>query len=286
MNDILAKSLLRKFYRAKDEPGQHKEILGIENLNKVVLVDQSPIGRTPRSNPATYTGAFTHIRDILTKTKEARVRGYSAGRFSFNVKGGRCEACEGQGVKKVEMYFLPDIYVECEECRGKRYNKEVLEITYKDKNIADILAMTVEEAMEFFKNIPGLYEKMKTLKEVGLSYVELGQSATSLSGGEAQRIKLATELSKKGTGRTLYILDEPTTGLHFEDIKKLIAVLSGLVEKGNTVLVIEHNIDFIKSAEWLIDLGPEGGDGGGQIIGEGTPAEIKKNKKSYTAKYL
>jgi len=286
INDILAKSLLRKFYRAKDEPGKHKEILGIENLNKVVLVDQSPIGRTPRSNPATYTGAFSYIRDIFTKTKEARVRGYSAGRFSFNVKGGRCEACEGQGQKKVEMYFLPDIYVECEECHGKRYNKEVLEITYKDKNIAEILEMTVEEAMEFFKNIPGLYEKLKTLKEVGLSYVELGQSATSLSGGEAQRIKLATELSRKGTGRTLYILDEPTTGLHFDDIKKLISVLRNLVLKGNTVIVIEHNINFIGSTDYVIDLGPEGGEGGGQIVAEGTPQEIAKNKKSYTGKYL
>ncbi len=286
VNDILAKSLLRKFYRAKDEPGKHKEILGIENLNKVVLVDQSPIGRTPRSNPATYTGAFSYIRDIFTKTKEARVRGYSAGRFSFNVKGGRCEACEGQGQKKVEMYFLPDIYVECEECHGKRYSKEVLEIAYKDKNIAEVLEMTVEEAMEFFKNIPGLYEKMKTLKEVGLSYVSLGQSATSLSGGEAQRVKLATELSRKGTGRTLYILDEPTTGLHFDDIKKLISVLAGLVEKGNTVLVIEHNLDLIKNSDWLIDLGPEGGDAGGNIVAEGTPADIAKIKNSYTGKYL
>ena len=286
VNDILAKFLLKKFYRAKDEPGGHKEILGIENINKVVLVDQSPIGRTPRSNPATYTGAFSYIRDIFTKTKEARIRGYSAGRFSFNVKGGRCEACEGQGQKKVEMYFLPDIYVECEECRGKRYSKEVLEIDYKGKNIADILSMTVEESMEFFKNIPGLYEKMRTLKEVGLSYVELGQAATSLSGGEAQRVKLATELSKKGTGRTLYILDEPTTGLHFDDIKKLIAVLMGLVDKKNTVLIIEHNIDFIKCADWILDLGPEGGEAGGEIVAEGTPEDISKNKKSYTGKYL
>jgi len=286
VNDILAKSLLKKFYRAKEEPGAHKEILGTENLNKIVLVDQSPIGRTPRSNPATYTGAFSHIRDIFTKTKEARVRGYSAGRFSFNVKGGRCEACEGQGQKKVEMYFLPDIYVECEECRGKRYSKEVLEVSYKDKNIAEVLEMTVEEALEFFKNIPGLYEKLKTLKEVGLSYVELGQSATSLSGGEAQRVKLATELSRKGTGRTLYILDEPTTGLHFDDIKKLIFVLSGLVEKGNTVIVIEHNLDLIKNSDWVIDLGPEGGDKGGEIVAEGIVQEIKMSKKSYTAKYL
>jgi excinuclease ABC subunit A len=286
VNDILAKVLLKKFYRAKDEPGQHKEILGIENLNKVVLVDQSPIGRTPRSNPATYTGAFSYIRDIFTKTKEARVRGYDAGRFSFNVKGGRCEACEGQGQKKVEMYFLPDIYVDCEECHGKRYNKEVLEIDYKGKNIANVLDMTVEEAMEFFKNIPGLYEKMKTLKEVGLSYVELGQAATSLSGGEAQRVKLATELSRKGSGKTLYILDEPTTGLHFDDIKKLISVLRNLVEKGSTVLVIEHNLDLIKNADWIIDLGPEGGDRGGEIIAQGAPKDIAKNKKSYTGKYL
>jgi len=286
VNDILAKSLLKKFYRAKDEPGKHKELLGIENLNKVVLVDQSPIGRTPRSNPATYTGAFSYIRDIFTKTKEARVRGYGAGRFSFNVKGGRCEACEGQGQKKVEMYFLPDIYVECEECHGKRYNKEVLEITYKDKNIADVLELTVEEAMEFFKNIPGLYEKLKTLKEVGLSYIELGQSATSLSGGEAQRVKLSTELSRKATGKTLYILDEPTTGLHFDDIKKLISVLKNLVDRGNTVLTIEHQIDFIKCADWIVDLGPEGGDKGGEIVAEGTPAEIAKNKNSYTGKYL
>jgi excinuclease ABC subunit A len=286
VNDILAKALLKKFYRAKDEPGKHKEILGTENVNKIVLVDQSPIGRTPRSNPATYTGAFSYIRDIFTKTKEARVRGYGPGRFSFNVKGGRCEACEGQGQKKVEMYFLPDIYVECEECHGKRYNKEVLEITYKDKNISEVLSMTVEEAMEFFKNIPGLYEKLKTLKEVGLSYAELGQPATSLSGGEAQRIKLAAELSRKGTGKTLYILDEPTTGLHFEDIKKLVSVLRSLVEKGNSVLTIEHNMDFIKCADFIIDLGPEGGDEGGQIIAEGSPQEIAKNKKSYTGKYL
>lgn len=286
INDILAKSLLKKFYRAKDEPGEHKEILGIENLNKVVLVDQSPIGRTPRSNPATYTGAFSHIRDIFLKTKEARLRGYSAGRFSFNVKGGRCEACEGQGQKKVEMYFLPDIYVECQECQGKRYNKEVLEVEYKGKNIADVLEMTVEEATEFFEDIPGLYEKMKTLKEVGLSYIKLGQSAISVSGGEAQRIKLSTELSKKSTGKSLYILDEPTTGLHSHDIKKLVWVLKGLVEKGNTVVMIEHNVDCIKNTDWCIDLGPEGGDKGGNIVAEGTPSDIAKNKNSHTGKYL
>jgi excinuclease ABC subunit A len=286
VSDIVARALLRKFYRAKDEPGKHKELTGIENINKVVLVDQSPIGRTPRSNPATYTGAFAYIRDIFTKTKEARIRGYGPGRFSFNVKGGRCESCEGQGHKKVEMYFLPDVYVECEVCQGKRYNKEVLEITYKDKNIAEVLDMTVEEGMEFFKNIPGLFQKLKTLKEVGLSYVELGQAATSLSGGEAQRVKLATELSRRDTGKTLYILDEPTTGLHFEDIKKLISVLKSLVEKGNTVLTIEHSVDFIANADWVIDLGPEGGEGGGQIIAQGTPADVAKSKKSETGKYL
>jgi len=286
MNDILAKALLKKFYRAKEEPGKHESISGIEFLNKVVLVDQSPIGRTPRSNPVTYTGAFNYIRDIFTKTKEAKIRGYQAGRFSFNVKGGRCEACEGQGVKKIEMYFLPDIYIDCEECKGQRFNQETLSIEYRGKNISQVLEMTIEEALELFKNIPGLYPKLKTLSEVGLGYIQLGQSATSLSGGEAQRIKLASELSKKATGKTLYILDEPTTGLHMEDIKKLLYVLKELVNKGNTVLVIEHNLDVIKNADWIIDLGPEGGDGGGYIVGEGTPAEIKKNKKSYTGKYL
>lgn len=286
VSDILARSLLRIFYRAKEEPGSHKEILGIEHINKVVLVDQSPIGRTPRSNSATYTGAFSHIRNLFTQTKEARVRGYSAGRFSFNVKGGRCEACEGQGVKKVEMYFLPDIYVECEECRGKRYSKEVLEIDYKGKNISDVLKLTIEEAAEFFKNVPGIYDKTKTLKEVGLSYIELGQAATSLSGGEAQRIKLASELSRRDTGKTLYILDEPTTGLHFEDIKKLVSVLRNLVDKGNTVIVIEHNLSFIAVSDWIIDLGLEGGEKGGKIIAEGIPEDVLKNKASYTAKYL
>ncbi len=286
VSDILARALLKDFYRAKEEPGFHKEILGKENINKVVLIDQSPIGRTPRSNPATYTGAFSFIRDIFTKTKEARIRGYGPGRFSFNVKGGRCEACEGQGQKKVEMFFLPDIYVECEECKGKRYNKEVLEIDYRGKNISDILDLTIEEALEFFKNIPGIYEKMKTLKEVGLSYIQLGQAATSLSGGEAQRIKLSTELSRRDTGKTLYILDEPTTGLHFEDIKKLVSVLKNLVDKGNTVLTIEHNTDFISCADYLIDMGPEGGEGGGQIVAQGTPFEVARNKKSYTGRYL
>jgi len=286
MNDILAKALMRKFYKAKGEPGEYKEILGIEHLNKAVLVDQSPIGRIPRSNPATYTGAFSYIRDLLSKTKEARVRGYSPGRFSFNVKGGRCEACEGQGQIKIEMYFLPDVYQQCSECKGKRFNQETLLVEYKGKNIAEVLEMTVEEAFSFFKNIPGLYQKLKTLNEVGLGYVELGQPAPSLSGGEAQRVKLATELSRKATGNTLYILDEPTTGLHPDDIKKLLYVLKELVGRGNTVLVIEHNLDIIKNSNWVIDLGPEGGEAGGYIVAEGKPSEIIKNKKSYTGRYL
>jgi excinuclease ABC subunit A len=286
VNDVLARALLKKFYRAKDEPGKFEEFLGIENLNKVVLVDQSPIGRTPRSNPATYTGVFAYIRGLFAKTREARIKGYGQGRFSFNVKGGRCEACEGQGQIKVEMYFLPDIYVECQECKGRRYNKEALEIEYKGKNIAQVLEMTIEEAMEFFKNILGIFQKLKTLHEVGLSYIELGQPAPALSGGEAQRVKLAAELSKKATGKTLYILDEPTTGLHPDDIKKLLFVLRELVTRGNTVLTVEHNLSFICSSDYVIDLGPEGGDKGGFIIAEGTPPEIIKNKKSYTGKYL
>ncbi len=286
MNDILAKALMKKFYRTKEEPGEYKEILGTEFLNKIVLVDQSPIGRTPRSNPATYTGAFSYIRDLFAKTKEARIRGYQPGRFSFNVKGGRCEACEGQGVKKIEMYFLPDVYVQCSECKGKRFNKETLSIEYKGKNISQVLEMTVEEALEFFKAIPGLYEKLKTLNEVGLGYIQLGQPAPSLSGGEAQRVKLATELSRKATNKSLYILDEPTTGLHPDDIKKLIFVLKSLVDKGNTVLIIEHNLDVIKNADWIIDLGPEGGEEGGYIVAQGSPFDIMKNKKSYTGKYL
>jgi len=286
MNDILARALLKRFYRAKEEPGAHEAILGIENLNKAVLVDQSPIGRTPRSNPATYTSCFTHIRDLFTKTKEARVRGYRAGRFSFNVKGGRCEACEGQGVKKIEMYFLPDVYVECEECHGKRFNKETLSIEYKGKNIADVLEMTVEDALKFFQPIQAIFQKLKTLNEVGLGYIQLGQSAPSLSGGEAQRVKLADELSKKATGKTLYILDEPTTGLHPDDIKKLVFVLRGLVDKGNTVITIEHNLDLIKNSDWILDLGPEGGEKGGYIIAQGSPKEISKIKKSCTGQYL
>jgi len=286
MNDILAKALMKRFYNSKEEPGEYDKILGIENLDKAILVDQSPIGRTPRSNPATYTGAFSFIRNLFAQTKEARIRGWGPGRFSFNVKGGRCEACQGQGVKKIEMYFLPDIYVVCDECKGKRFNKETLQIEYKGKNISDILEMTVEETLAFFKNIPGLFLKLKTLFDVGLGYIQLGQSATSLSGGEAQRVKLATELSKKATGETLYILDEPTTGLHPDDIKKLILVLKKLVEKGNTILIIEHNLDVIKNADWIIDLGPEGGEKGGYIVAQGSLAKLIKNKKSFTASYL
>jgi excinuclease ABC subunit A len=286
MNDILAKALMKKFYNSKEELGEHDEILGTDNLNKVVLVDQSPIGRTPRSNPATYTGAFTYIRNLFVQLREAKIRGYSAGRFSFNVKGGRCEVCQGQGQIKIEMYFLPDVYVQCSECKGKRFNRETLAVEYKGKNIAEVLEMTVEEALIFFKNIPGLNQKLETLNDVGLGYIELGQPATSLSGGEAQRIKLATELSKKATGNTLYILDEPTTGLHPDDIKKLVLVLKKLVQKGNTVLIIEHNLDVIKNADWIIDLGPEGGEKGGEIICEGSPWDITRNKKSYTGKYL
>jgi len=286
MNDILAKALMRKFYNSKEESGQHEAILGTEHLNKVVLVDQSPIGRTPRSNPATYTGAFTYIRILFSKTKEARIRGYKPGRFSFNVKGGRCEVCQGQGQIKIEMYFLPDIYIDCQECKGQRYNKETLSIKYKGKNIAEVLEMTVEEALKFLKNIPPLFRKLKTLNDVGLGYLELGQPAPSLSGGEAQRVKLATELSKKATGKTLYILDEPTTGLHPDDIKRLVLVLRRLVDRGNTVLIIEHNLDVIKNTDWVIDLGPEGGEEGGDIVATGTPSEISKNKKSYTGEYL
>ena len=286
VNDILAKALLKYFYGSRENPGAHREIKGIENLDKVVVVDQSPIGRTPRSNPATYTGAFAFIREIFSKTREARSRGYKAGRFSFNVKGGRCEVCEGQGVKKIEMYFLPDIYVECEECQGTRYNKEALAIEYNGLNISQVLSLSIEEAVAFFKNIPQIKTRIETLNEVGLGYMKLGQSATTLSGGEAQRVKLATELAKKGTGKTLYILDEPTTGLHFEDIRKLLVVLRALVEKGNSVLVIEHNLDVLKNADWVIELGPEGGDKGGRLIAEGTPEEIAKTKNSITGEWL
>ena len=286
INDILAKSLLAKLHGAHTIPGAHRDITGIEHVNKAVVVDQSPIGRTPRSNPATYTGAFGVIRSIFSATPEARVRGYTPGRFSFNVKGGRCEVCEGQGVKKIEMYFLPDVYVECEECRGLRYSREALDIEYNGKNIAEVLDMTIEEAVEFFGPIPAIRQKFATLAEVGLGYMRVGQSAPTLSGGEAQRVKLATELSRRDTGSTLYILDEPTTGLHFDDIAKLLKVLKALVDKGNTVLVIEHNLDVLKNSDWIIDLGPEGGDRGGTLVAAGTPADIAKNKKSYTGQWL
>lgn len=286
MTDILAKALAQHFYKAKEVPGKHKEIRGLEHLDKVIVIDQSPIGRTPRSNPATYTGLFTYIRDLFTQVPEAKVRGYGPGRFSFNVQGGRCEACQGDGLVRIEMNFLPDVYVECEECGGKRYSPQVLEIHYKGKSIADVLNMTVEEAMNFFEHLPAIHQKLKTLCDVGLGYIHLGQSATTLSGGEAQRIKLATELSRRATGKTLYILDEPTTGLHFEDVKRLLAVLQRLVDKGNTVLVIEHNLDVIKSADWLIDMGPDGGDKGGMIVAEGTPKEVAKVAASHTGTFL
>lgn len=286
LNDILAKYLGSYFYDSQDEPGAFKKILGIDHIDKFINIDQSPIGRTPRSNPATYTGLFTPIRDLFAETKEAKMKGYSAGRFSFNVKGGRCEKCSGDGVIKVEMNFLPDVYITCEECKGKRYNREALEIHYNGKTIADVLEMTVDEGAVFFASIPSIKKKLETLSEVGLGYMHLGQNATTLSGGEAQRIKLATELSRASTGQTLYILDEPTTGLHFADVRRLVHVLNRLVEKGNTVVVIEHNLDMIKTADWIVDLGPEGGDKGGQVVAVGTPEEVAKVKGSYTGQYL
>jgi len=286
LNETLARALMRDFYNSREEPGKFTKIEGKENLKRVAIVDQSPIGRTPRSNPATYIGAFTYIRQLFSQIEEAKIRGYKPGRFSFNVKGGRCEACQGQGLKKIEMYFLPDIYVECEECKSKRYNKETLEIKYKDKNIAEVLEMTVDEALNFFRKIPGLERKLKTLKDVGLGYIQLGQSAPNLSGGEAQRVKLANELSKAESGDVLYILDEPTVGLHPDDIKKLLLVITRLRDRGNTIIVIEHNLDVIKNADWIIDLGPEGGDKGGYIIAEGPPEKIAKEKESYTGQYL
>ena len=284
--DVLFKALMKKIYKSKEEPGKHDKIEGIEYIDKVVMVDQSPIGRTPRSNPATYTGVFTPIRELFASLPEAKARGYRAGRFSFNVPGGRCEACEGNGYIKVEMQFLPDVYVPCEVCHGGRYNKETLEIKYKGKSIADVLEMSVKEAMAFFENIPEIKRKLKFLDDVGLGYIKLGQSATTLSGGEAQRVKLASELQKRGTGRTIYFLDEPTTGLHFADVQKLIDVLQRLVNQGNTVIIIEHNLDIIKSADYIIDLGPEGGEKGGYVVGTGTPEEIANNPNSYTGQYL
>ncbi|WP_163071069.1 excinuclease ABC subunit UvrA [Priestia flexa] len=286
VNDILHKTLAQKLHKAKSRAGEHKEIKGIEHLDKVIDIDQSPIGRTPRSNPATYTGVFDDIRDVFAQTNEAKVRGYKKGRFSFNVKGGRCEACRGDGIIKIEMHFLPDVYVPCEVCHGKRYNRETLEVKYKDHNISDVLDMTVEDALHFFENIPKIKRKLQTIYDVGLGYITLGQPATTLSGGEAQRVKLASELHRRSTGRTLYILDEPTTGLHIDDIARLLKVLQRLVENGDTVLVIEHNLDIIKAADYLIDLGPEGGDQGGQIVGTGTPEEVAEVKGSYTGKYL
>ncbi|MED1111881.1 excinuclease ABC subunit UvrA [Bacillus paramycoides] len=286
INEVLYKSLAQKLYKAKAKPGAHKEIKGLEQLDKVIDIDQSPIGRTPRSNPATYTGVFDDIRDVFAQTNEAKVRGYQKGRFSFNVKGGRCEACRGDGIIKIEMHFLPDVYVPCEVCHGKRYNRETLEVKYKDKNISEVLEMTIEDGVEFFANIPKIKRKLQTLVDVGLGYMKLGQPATTLSGGEAQRVKLASELHRRSTGRTLYILDEPTTGLHAHDIARLLEVLQRLVESGETVLVIEHNLDVIKTADYIVDLGPEGGDKGGQIVASGTPEQVVKEERSYTGKYL
>ena len=286
INEILYKKLANELNRARHPVGKHQEILGIENLDKVIDIDQSPIGRTPRSNPATYTGVFNDIRELYASTQDAKIRGYSASRFSFNVKGGRCEACQGDGINKIEMHFLPDIYVPCETCKGARYNRETLDVKYKGKSIYDVLEMTVEEGMNFFKNQQKIFRKLQTLYDVGLGYVKIGQPATTLSGGEAQRVKLSTELSKPATGKTIYILDEPTTGLHTADVHKLIDVLQRLVDKGNTVVVIEHNLDVIKVADYIIDLGPEGGDEGGKIVAKGTPEEVARVKKSYTGQYL
>ncbi|MDD5427564.1 MAG: excinuclease ABC subunit UvrA, partial [candidate division Zixibacteria bacterium] len=286
INETLYRILAKKFYNSRKTPLLYDRIEGLENIDKVINIDQSPIGRTPRSNPATYTGLFTPIRELFASLPEARVRGYSAGRFSFNVKGGRCETCQGDGIIKIEMHFLPDVYIPCEACKGKRYNRETLEITYKGRNISDILDMTVDEGLKFFENIPRIKSKLLTLANVGLGYIHLGQQATTLSGGEAQRVKLSTELSKVATGKTLYILDEPTTGLHFEDIRMLLKVLNELVDRGNTVLVIEHNLDVIKTADYIIDIGPEGGDEGGRIIVAGTPEEICRHHVSYTGQYL
>ena len=286
VNEIIYKRLAHDLNHALTIPGKHKAIKGIEQLDKVINIDQSPIGRTPRSNPATYTGLFDQIRDLFATTPDAKARGYKKGRFSFNVKGGRCEACSGDGIIKIEMHFLPDVYVPCEVCGGKRYNRETLDVKYKGKSIADVLDMTVEEALTFFENVPQIKRKVETLYNVGLSYIKLGQPSTTLSGGEAQRIKLATELSKRSTGRTIYILDEPTTGLHFADVHKLVEILQKLTDGGNTVLVIEHNLDVIKAADYIIDIGPEGGEKGGTVIAQGTPEEVAENQASYTGIYV
>lgn len=286
INEILYKYVSKEINGSMQKPGKCKEIKGIENIDKIINIDQSPIGRTPRSNPATYTGVFDSIRDIFANTNEAKLRGYQKGRFSFNVSGGRCENCQGDGIIRIGMHFLPDIYVPCEVCKGKRYNKETLEVKYKGKTISDVLEMTVEEGLEFFSNFPKVKQKIQTLYDVGLGYIKLGQSSTTLSGGEAQRVKLATELSKKSTGKTLYILDEPTTGLHIADVHKLIDILQRLVDCGNSVVIIEHNLDLIKTADHIIDLGPEGGENGGKVIAIGTPEQIAKNESSYTGQFL
>ena len=286
INDTLHPILSQHFYRSQKEPLAYDSLEGIENIDKVVDVDQSPLGRTPRSNPATYTNVFNDIRNLYVELPESKVRGYKPGRFSFNVKGGRCETCTGNGYRSIEMNFLPDVMVPCEQCMGKRYNRETLEVRFKGKSIADVLDMTVNQAVEFFENQPSILQKIKVLQDVGLGYIKLGQSSTTLSGGESQRVKLATELSKRDTGRTLYILDEPTTGLHFEDIRVLLSVLDRLVDKGNTVIIVEHNLDVIKCADWIIEMGPDGGRGGGQLLIEGTPEEIAKQKIGYTSKYL
>jgi excinuclease ABC subunit A len=286
VNDILYKSLARQLYRAADEPGAHARIEGTNHVDKVIEIDQSPIGRTPRSNPATYTGLFTFIRELFAMVPEAKTRGFKPGRFSFNVKGGRCEACQGDGVIANEMHFLPNVYVTCEQCKGRRYNRETLDVKYRGKSIAEVLELTVDQALPLLENFPSIATKLRTLQSVGLGYIELGQSATTLSGGEAQRVKLSRELSKRGTGRTLYILDEPTTGLHFEDVRKLLDVLMRLVDQGNTVVVIEHNLDVIKSADWLIDLGPEGGEAGGRIVAQGTPEQVARTAGSATGVFL
>jgi excinuclease ABC subunit A len=284
--DTLHKVLSQRLYRSREKAGAVTDISGLEYLDKVINIDQSPIGRTPRSNPATYTGVFGDIRDLFANLPESKLRGYKPGRYSFNVKGGRCEACSGDGIIKIEMHFLPDVYVECEVCKGARYNRETLEVLYKGKSIADVLGMTVSQTLEFMGAIPRIRNKLQTLEEVGLGYITLGQAATTLSGGEAQRVKLSKELSKRATGRTIYILDEPTTGLHFEDIRKLLEVIQRLVESGNTIVIIEHNLDVIKTADWVIDLGPEGGDRGGEIVATGTPEQVAKVTKSYTGQYL
>ncbi len=286
VNSVLKKALAREITRTKEKPGKFKSISGFESLDKIIDIDQSPIGRTPRSNPATYTGVFDDIRDLFATTNEAKIRGYKKGRFSFNVKGGRCESCKGDGILKIEMHFLPDVYVPCEVCHGTRYNSETLEVKYKGKSIADVLQLTVDEAVEFFQAVPKIKRKLQTIKDVGLGYVTLGQSATTLSGGEAQRMKLASELQRVSTGNTFYVLDEPTTGLHTDDIARLLEVLNRLVEAGNTVLVIEHNLDVIKTADYIIDMGPEGGSGGGLVIATGTPEEVAKDKNSHTGRYL